>query len=233
MVSEYRIADETVEATIKRQGEEIKVKVDNVLVAVGRRPNSDIGLREVGVQLDQKGHVITDGRMRTNLPTIYAVGDVAGTPYLAHKAFKQGLVAAHAIAGVEDIYNYKAVPNVVYSSPEIAVTGLTEDEAKRAGYQVLVGRFPFTASARALTESSADGYIKLVADKGTGKVIGAQMIGPKVSELISELALAIETGVSVKELASTMHPHPTLSEAVMEAAEDALGYPVHTLRRRV
>jgi len=233
IVSDYKISNNEVEATIKKPDGEIRIIVDKVLVAVGRRPNSNIGLKEIGVQLDSRGHVITDGRMRTNLPSIYAVGDVVGAPYLAHKAFKQGLIAAESIAGVEKMYDYKAVPSVVYSSPEIAFTGLTEEEAKKAGYQVLVGRFPFTASARALTESSAEGYVKIVANKETGKVIGAQMIGPKVSELISELALAIESGISVEVVASTMHPHPTLSEALMEAAEDAIGKPIHTLKRRI
>ncbi|MEM3403433.1 MAG: dihydrolipoyl dehydrogenase [Nitrososphaeria archaeon] len=233
IVSDYRVSGNEVEATIRKQGEDVKVNVDSVLVAVGRRPNSNIGLKEIGVQLDPRGHVITDESMRTNLPNVYAVGDVVGAPYLAHKAFKQGLIAAESIAGVGRGYSYKAVPSVVYSSPEIAFTGLTEEEAKKVGYQVLVGRFPFTASARALTESSAEGYVKIVVDKETGKVVGAQMIGPEVSELISELALAIESGINVEEIALTMHPHPTLSEALMEAAEDALGRPIHTLKRRV
>ncbi|MEM3832698.1 MAG: dihydrolipoyl dehydrogenase [Thermoprotei archaeon] len=233
-VSNINISNRTIEASIrKKTGEDFKVNIEKILVSVGRRPNSNsLGLENVGVKLDEKDFIIVDKKMRTNIPNIYAVGDVVGPPYLAHKAFKQGLTAAEVIGGLPSEYDHKAIPQVIYSDPEIALVGLSDQEAKNYGYDTMIGRFSFAASGRALTENSTEGFVKIIADKKTGVVLGAQMIGPKVSELISEIALAIEMGATMEDLGFTMHPHPTLSESIMEAAEDALGKPVHMLKRK-
>ncbi|MGB9727389.1 MAG: FAD-dependent oxidoreductase, partial [Nitrososphaeria archaeon] len=207
--------------------------VEKVLVAAGRKPKPLIGLSEAGIMLDSKGHVIVDKMMKSNVPNVFAAGDVAGPPYLAHKAFKQGVVAAENVAGKNVIYNFRAVPNVVFSEPEVVSVGLSEDEARKNGLEVLVGRFPMQASGRALTEASPEGFAKVVVEKDSLKVIGIQIVGSNVSELAGEASLAVELGLSVRELASTMHPHPTLSEALMEAAEDSLGESVHVFRRRI
>lgn len=234
-VSNINISNGAIEAFIrKKTGEEFKINVEKILVSVGRKPNSNtLGLENIGVKLDERGFIIVDKKMRTNISNIYAVGDVVGPPYLAHKAFKQGLVAAETIGGLPSEYDHKAIPQVIYSDPEIAFVGLTEQEAKNYGYDPLVGRFSFAASGRALTESNAEGFVKIIADKKTNIILGAQMIGPKVSELISEVALALEMSATLEDLSFTMHPHPTLSESIMEAAEDALGKPVHMLKRKV
>ena len=233
-VSNINVSNGTIEAFIrKKTGEEYKVNAEKILVSVGRRPNSNsLGLENAGVKLDEKGFIIVDKKMRTNVSNIYAVGDVVGPPYLAHKAFKQGLTAAEVIGGLPSEYDHKAIPQVIYSDPEIALVGLSDQEARNYGYDPIIGRFSFTASGRALTENSAEGFVKIIADKKTGIVLGAQIIGPKASELISEVALAIEMGATIEDLGFTMHPHPTLSESIMEAAEEALGKPIHMLKRK-
>jgi len=228
----YNVVGRLLEARIGKAGGEEVFRVERILVAVGRRPYSSIGLKEIGVALDGKGHVTVDGKMETNVAGVYGAGDVVGPPYLAHKAFKQGLVAAEAIAGKDVRYGFRAVPNVVFSDPEIVSVGLSEDDARRLGFDVLVGRFPLQANARALTEDSPEGFLKIVVEKGSLKVVGVLMVGVKVSELAGEAAMAIELGLNVKDVALTMHPHPTVSEAFMEAAGEALGKPVHTLKRK-
>ena len=231
-VSGFKIADGTVESIIKKADGETVLNVEKMLVAVGRKPYSNIGLKEIGVILDAKGHVIVDNQMKTNIPNVYAIGDVVGTPYLAHKAFRQGLVAAEVIGGHPIVYNNNAVPNVVFSEPEIAFVGLTEEEAKNGGHEISVGRFPLTASARALTERAAEGFVKIIIEKNSHKIVGAQMIGAEASELVSELALAIESGLRAEDIAGTVHPHPTISEVLMDAAEDVLDRPIHTLKKK-
>ncbi|MGQ9782015.1 MAG: dihydrolipoyl dehydrogenase [Nitrososphaeria archaeon] len=231
-VSSYKSSNGLLEIRIGKPGGEETLKARKILVAVGRRPYSSIGLKEVGLALDEKGHAIVDTRMATNVAGIHAVGDVAGPPYLAHKAFKQGLVAAEVIAGEDVTYDFRAVPNVVFSDPEVVSVGLSEEDAKKLGLDIFVGRFPLQASARALTENSPEGFFKIVAEKNSLRVVGVQMVGVKVSELAGEAAMAIELGLNVKDVASTMHPHPTISEAFMEAAEEALSRPVHTLKKR-
>jgi len=229
-LSKYSVLDGLVEAVVSRPGSEETVKVEKILVAAGRRPSPLNGLRESGVTLDVRGHVVVDGSMKSNVSNVYAAGDVAGPPYLAHKAFKQGLIAAESVAGKSVQYNFRAVPNVVFSEPEVVSVGLSEDDARKSGLEVAVGRFPLQASGRALTESSPEGFVKVVVEKGGLKVVGVQMVGVGVSELAGEASLAVELGLNVRSLASTMHPHPTISEALMEASEDALGEAVHIFR---
>jgi dihydrolipoamide dehydrogenase len=235
-VKDTKISNGSIEVIIKKvnTGEEFKINAEKILVSVGRKPNSNgFGLENVNVKLNEKGFIIVDKKMRTNVPNIYAVGDVVGPPYLAHKAFKEGITAAEVIGGLPTEYDYKAVPQVIYSDPEIALVGLTEEEARKSGYDTITGRFLFTASGRALTERSAEGFVKIIIDKKSSIILGAQMIGPKVSEFVSEIALAIEMGATAEDLGFTMHPHPTLSESIMEASEDALGKPIHILKRKI
>ncbi|MFO7173051.1 MAG: dihydrolipoyl dehydrogenase [Bacillota bacterium] len=201
-------------------GQVLSLPADKVLVSVGRKPNTEgLNLAAAGVELDDRGFIKTDEQCRTNVPHIFAIGDVAGGMLLAHKASHEGLVAAEAIAGKPAAKDWVSVPAVVFTDPEIAYVGLTEQQAREQGYEVQVGRFQFTASGRALTLGETDGLVKIVADAKTGVVLGVQMAGPEVSEMISEAALALEMGALVEDIARTIHPHPTLSEGIMEAAQ--------------
>jgi dihydrolipoamide dehydrogenase len=204
------------------------LEADKVLVAVGRRPNSkNLGLESIGVKLDARGFIPVDKQLRTNIPNIFAIGDVVGAPLLAHKASKEGLVAAEVIAGKKDELDYRAMPAAIFTDPEIATVGLMEDEAKAAGHQVKVGKFPFAASGRALSMDEPEGFVKVIADAKTDELLGVHMIGPEVSELIAEAALAIEMGATSEDLALTVHTHPTLPESLMEAAEALHGQAIH------
>jgi len=213
---------------VEHEGEKSTLEVEEVLVAVGRRPNTDgIGLEEVGIRVDGRGVIEVDESMRTSVPHIWAIGDVAPGPALAHKASREGKVAAEVISGEPAAFDNRAVPAVVFTSPEIAWTGLTESEARDAGRDVTVGRFPLAALGRARTLASTDGFVKIIGEPDTGLVLGAAMVGPSASELIAEATLAIEMGATLEDLLVTIHPHPTMSEALMEAAEVAAGSPVH------
>lgn len=199
------------------------IPADKILVSVGRRPlTGEIGIEHTGIQLDGKGFIPVDQQCRTAVPHIYAIGDVTAGPMLAHRASKQAIVAAEAIAGLPSATDWVSVPAVVYTDPEIAYVGLSEAQAKEAGYEVDVAKFFFQALGRALTLGQSDGLIKIVAEKGSGVVLGVHMIGPEVSELISEATLALEMGATVEDLAATIHPHPTLAEGLMEAAQQLL-----------
>jgi dihydrolipoamide dehydrogenase len=196
---------------------------DRVLVAVGRRARTDgLGLEATKVRLSTGGVVEVDEHGRTADPHVYAVGDVTGEPMLAHRAMRQGKVAAEAIAGRSAAYDNIAVPAVVFTDPEVAWCGLTESEAQRTGRAVTIGRFPWAASGRAVTLGRSDGLTKLVADAESGRLLGAGIVGPGAGELIAEPALAVEAGLLAEDLALTIHTHPTLSETVMEAAESLL-----------
>jgi dihydrolipoamide dehydrogenase len=204
------------------------VEVERVLVAVGRRPNTDdLGLEHTRVRRDARGFIQVDAQRRTADARIYAVGDVTGEPMLAHKAAREGKVAAEAIAGEPAAFDNVAVPAVVFTDPEIAFCGLSEEQAKAAGYAVQVGKFPFRALGRALTLHATDGFVKVIADAERGVVLGVRMVGPGVSDLIGEGVLALEMGAQLEDLAVSIHPHPTLSEALAEAAEAALGRAIH------
>ncbi|MCS6936153.1 MAG: dihydrolipoyl dehydrogenase [Candidatus Bipolaricaulota bacterium] len=210
---------------------EKKLEAEKVLVSIGRKPNTppDLGLEKLGVRPDAKGFLRTDKQMRTSVPHIYAIGDVAGPPLLAHKASHEGLVAAEAICGHKSAADWQTVPAVIFTDPEIAYAGLSESEAQQAGYKTITGKFPFAALGRALTLGETDGFIKIIADAETNVVLGVQIVGPEASTMISEAVLAIEMGATLEDLALSIHPHPTLPEGLMEAAEAALGKAIHIL----
>ena len=204
---------------------------DRVLVAVGRRAQSTgLGLASTRVQIDPGGVIGIDERCRTADPRIYAVGDVTGEPMLAHRAMRQGRVAAEVIAGLASEFDNVAVPAVVFTDPEVAWCGLTEREAKEANRPVKVARFPWAASGRAATLGRSDGLTKLIVDPGSGRVLGVGVVGPGAGELIAEGALAVETAALAEDLAATIHAHPTLSETLMEAAEVFFGESTHVYK---
>ncbi|MDA4117007.1 MAG: dihydrolipoyl dehydrogenase [Thaumarchaeota archaeon] len=220
-----------VSATISTPTGEVKVQAGVVLVSVGRGPLTEgLSLSKVGVKTDAKGYVITDERMKTNVEGVYAIGDVRGQPLLAHKASKEGIVAAEVIAGMPSASDWKSVPWAIFTDPEIAGVGLTERAAVEAGAQVKRTRFSFAALGRALVGGEPEGFVRVVSDANNGLVLGVQIVGPEASNLISEAALAIEMGATVEDIALTIHPHPTLPEALMEAAEAAAGRPIHQLK---
>ncbi|HVY18067.1 MAG TPA: dihydrolipoyl dehydrogenase [Rhodopila sp.] len=195
------------------------LKADIVLVAIGRRPYTEgLGLDTVGVALDERKRIKVDGHWATNVPGIYAIGDVIAGPMLAHKGEEEGVAIAERLAGQAGHVNYDAIPSVVYTWPEVASVGKTEDELKAAGVAYSVGKFPFTANGRARAMGDTDGFVKLLADKTTDRLLGAHILGPDAGHLIAELTLAIEFGASAEDVARTCHAHPTLSEAVKEAA---------------
>ena len=213
-------------------GETPSYAADRVLVAVGRRPVTDgLALENAGVETDDRGFIETDDRTRTPVEHVHAVGDVAGDPLLAHAASKEGIVAAEVIAGESASLDHRAVPAAVFTDPEIGTVGMTEADAEAAGFEVAVGEMPFHASGRALTTGHTDGFVRLVADAADGTVLGGQIVGPEASELIAEVGLAVELGATLEDVAATVHTHPTLAEAVMEAAENAQGQAIHTLNR--
>lgn len=221
-----------VKARFRAADGEVAEEFDKVLVAVGRKPNtSGLGLENIGVELDQRGFIKVDEKMRTTVNGIYAVGDVVGAPFLAHKASREGIVAAEVICNLPSAMDNRAMPSAVFTDPEVATVGLTEEEAKRTLGGCVVERFPFQASGRALTQRESNGFVKMVADAQRKRILGVHIVGPEASDLISEAALAIEMGASAEDLALTVHPHPTLSEALMEAAEAIIGAPIHTLKR--
>jgi dihydrolipoamide dehydrogenase len=207
------------------------LEVDKVLVSVGRAPRTDkMNLQGIGVETDARGFIRTNDKMLTNVEGIFAIGDVRGPPLLAHKASKEGMVAAESIAGLPSMADWKVIPETVFCDPEVASAGLTEAKAIEAGYAVKKSRFQFGALGRALSAGEAEGFVKVVSRAEDGLVLGVQIVGPEASNLISEVALAIEMGATVEDIALTIHPHPTLPEAIMEAAESAAGRPVHQLR---
>lgn len=195
-------------------------RFDRILCAVGRRPNGDqVNAAKAGVNVDERGFIKTDKQMRTNVPHIFAIGDVVGNPMLAHKAIPEGRVAAEVISGLKHFFDPKCIPSVAYTDPEVSWVGVTETEAKANGIKVGKGVFPWAASGRALSTGRSEGLTKLIIDESTHRVIGAGIVGPNAGELIAEVALAIEMGCDVEDIALTIHPHPTLSETIAMAAE--------------
>ncbi|MDQ7008408.1 MAG: dihydrolipoyl dehydrogenase [Acidobacteriota bacterium] len=218
--------------TIEAKGKTLERTFDQVLVAVGRKPNTgDLGLEHTGVKVDEQGWIEIDDQCRTAEPSIYAIGDVTPGPMLAHKASRQGKVAAEALAGHSAAFDNRAIPAVVFTRPEVAWAGLTEDQAREEGRPVKVGRFPLAALGRARTLGGPDGAFKVISDPDSGLLLGVGMVGPHASELVAEGALAIEMGATLEDLAATIHPHPTLSEGLCEAAEVALGAAIHITSR--
>ena len=219
--------------TAEIKGKAKTVECDVILSAVGRFPNGKgLGLEECGVEVSDRGFVDVDPRRQTNVPGIYAIGDVTGQPMLAHKGSHEGLVAAAVIAGDPGAaFDPACVPAVVFTTPEIAAVGWTADEAKERGFEPVEGKFPFAASGRAMSLNETEGWCKVIADKKTDKVLGVHMIGPEVTELIAEAGLAIEMGATAGDLAQTIHAHPTLPEAVMEASEGVHQMAVHIFQK--
>lgn len=217
----------------RKDGTMATIDTDKILMSIGRRPNSEnLGLEAAGVTFDKRGYIIANDQLKTNVGGIYAIGDVIGGMMLAHKATKEGEVVAEIIAGHKAAFDVRCIPAVVFTDPEIASVGLTEDEAKANGHTELkVGKFPFAALGRALSVNDSDGFAKIVADAKTQEVLGVHIVGNGASDLISEAALAIEMGAVIKDLQLTIHPHPTLSEAIMEAAAAALGEAVHVMNK--
>ncbi len=206
---------------------------DRVMVCVGRRPNSKIpGLERTSVQLDQRGFIMVDEQRRTHEPSIFAIGDVVGEPMLAHKASHEGRVAVEVMAGENVAFAPRAIPAVVFTDPEIAWAGLTEAQAAREGRHVTVSKFPWGASGRAITLDRTDGLTKLIIDPETERLLGVGLVGPGAGELIAEGVLAIEMGANATDLKLTIHPHPTLTETMMESAEVFFGQATHVYRPR-
>ena len=205
-----------------------ELKADIVLLSIGRRPyTGGVGLADAGVTLDERGRVKTDEHYATNVPGIYAIGDAIAGPMLAHKAEEEGVALAERLAGQAGHVNYGAIPGVVYTWPEVAAVGQTEEELKAAGVAYNVGKFPFTANARARAMAETDGFVKILADKTTDRLLGAHIIGPDAGTLIAELTTAMEFGASAEDVARTCHAHPSLSEAVKEAALAVAGRALH------
>ena len=226
---EYR--DGKVYATLE-DGKESAFPCDKVLVSVGRRPNSDgIGLEQTGVKTDKYGWIQVDRKLQTNVPGIFAIGDIIGPPQFAHKASKDGIVAAEVISGMNSEADYRGIAWAIFTDPEIASVGLTEAQAKEKGYAPVVGKFPFTALGRALIAGETEGFVKVVADKESDLVLGVHIVGPEASDLISEAALAVEMGATLEDVGFTIHPHPTFPEAIMEAAEAAKGKAIHIVQK--
>lgn len=206
----------------------LELHAEKVLVALGRKPHTErLGLENTKVQLDEHGYIRVNPQCQTADPNIFAVGDITGPPLLAHRAFRMGKVAAEAIAGLPSAFDNVAMPAVIFADPEIATVGLSESEAKAKGFELLVGKFPFRNLGRAVSINKETGFVKIVADKKTEVILGIQIIGENASDLIGEAALAVELGAQLEDVAATIHPHPTFCEALMEAAEDALGKSVN------
>ncbi len=230
IASSLKEGKQKVDVTLEGEADKPKQTFDRVLVAMGRQPNSqDIGLENTGMKVDDRGFIVVDEQQRTFDDRIFAVGDVAGGPLLAHKAFREGKVAAEVIAGLPAAFDAQAIPAVVYTDPQLAWAGLTENEAKAQNQKVKVARFPWTASGRALTMDAPEGLTKIIADPTTNRILGFGIVGREAGEMIAEGVLAIEMGALVDDVALTIHAHPTLSETEGEVAELFLGRATHIL----
>ncbi|MDE2642130.1 MAG: dihydrolipoyl dehydrogenase [Verrucomicrobiota bacterium] len=217
-----------VKLTAAKGDKKLELEAEKLLVAVGRKPNTGgLGTAEAGVELDEHGCIKIDAEWQTSVSGIYAIGDVVAGPMLAHKAEQEAIAAVERMAGQPGSVNYDVIPWVIYTSPEVATVGLTEAEAVEKGHEVGVGVFPFQANGRAVAGGHADGLAKVIADKATGLVLGAQILSANASELIAEVVLLMELGGSAKDMARTIHAHPTMSEGLREAAHAATGEPLH------
>ncbi|GAX01877.1 dihydrolipoyl dehydrogenase [Secundilactobacillus silagei] len=221
--------DKSVTVTYAVDGKESTVKADYCMVTVGRKPNTDnVGLEMTDVKVGDHGLVDVDQQGRTSVPNIYAIGDIVAGPALAHKAFFEGKTAAGAISGKNTANDFVGVPAVCFADPELATVGLTPTEAKEKGTEISTAKFPFAGNARAVSLDQPDGFVRLVTTKDDDHILlGAQVVGPGASDLIAELSLALNSGMNAEDIALTIHPHPTLSEPIQEAADVAIGYPTH------
>jgi len=209
-------------------GEASTIEADAVLVAIGRRPNTDgLGLDKVGITLNKQGQIETDHDFRTTVPSIWAIGDVIPGPMLAHKAEDEGIACAENIAGQTGIVNHAVIPSVVYTHPEIAGVGLSEEQAKAAGHEIKTGKFPFMANSRAKTNRDTDGFVKVIADARNDRVLGVWIISSLAGTMIAQAAQAMEFGATSEDIAYTCHAHPTHAEALKEAAMAVQGKPIH------
>ena len=227
-----KVQGSTATVTVEVEGKKREIACDNVLVAVGFKPNSsELGLHDFGVKTDERGHVLVNERLQTNVSGVYAIGDVTGTPYLAHRAMVQGEVVAEVIAGKRAIWDFRAMPSAIFTDPEVATVGLSEREAKEQGREVKVGKFPWSVNGRAMALNESAGFVKAVIDADQNQVLGVTIVGPDASDLISEPALAIEMSAYAEDVALTIHPHPTLSEGLNEAFKHALKEAVHIMNK--
>jgi dihydrolipoamide dehydrogenase len=226
-----KVGKDSVKLTVESNGKKTELTFEKVLVAAGRAPNiENIGREKAGVQLTERGFIKINERMETTAPGIYAIGDVAGPPMLAHKGSREGIVFAEYLAGLQHVHpvNYGNIPNATYCHPEVASVGATERELKEKGVAYKVGKFPFSANGRARTAGETEGFVKILADAKYGEILGAHIVGAHATEIIHELAVARENELTIEEVDLTVHAHPTLSEAIAEASLDAMGRVIHT-----
>ncbi len=228
-VQSVQATETGVQVVVSADGQETTLEADQALMAIGFKPNSlNLGLEEVGVELNERKFVKINEKMQTNVPNIYAIGDVTGQLLLAHVASAMGIVAAETIAGVETVtLDYRMMPRATYCQPQVASFGYTEAQAKEAGFDLKIGRFPFMPNGKALGLGEASGFVKILTDAKTGEILGAHLIGPDVSELLPELTLAQRMELTTAEIARNVHAHPTLSEALMVAGDGAEGHAIH------
>jgi dihydrolipoyl dehydrogenase len=212
-------AGDALKVTLESKGERSEIDADVVLVAIGRRPHTEgLGARELGIAFDDRGRIKVNERFETSVPGVFAIGDVIPGPMLAHKAEEEAVACVELMKGQAGHVNYEAIPNVVYTWPELATVGLSEEDATKRGSQIATGTFPYTANARARCLGDTDGSVKVVADKATDRVLGVHIVGPRASDVIAEAVIAMEFGASAEDIARTVHAHPTLPEALKEAA---------------
>ena len=213
---------------VETKKEKITIEADKILLSIGKRANTGaLGLEKTGVAVDKRGFIIVDEQLKTNVDGIFAIGDCTGPPFLAHLATKQGIIAAEVACGKNSVADFKSIPGAIFTDPEIATTGFSAAEAKEAGFEVQEARASFGASGKALSMNQSEGYVNLISDAKTGILLGAEVVGVHASDLISEISLALELGASTEDLGFTIHPHPTLPEMIMEAAESAMGSAIH------
>jgi len=227
-VEAAEVRGDEVRVVIRKSEERREETCDVLLVAVGRRAYSEgLGAREAGVEFDERGRVAVNAHYETNVPGIFAIGDVIAGPMLAHKAEEEGIAVAERMAGLAGHVNYDCIPSVVYTWPEFATVGLSEEAAKEQGLEVAVGAFPFAANGRARAMNEREGQVKILADRQTDRIVGAHIVGPGASDLIAELVVAMELSASAEDIARSVHAHPTLPESVKEAALAVAKRPIH------
>jgi dihydrolipoamide dehydrogenase len=217
---------------IEIDGKVENFEFDKVLLAIGRKPNvENLNLEKLGISLNEKGFIKVNEKLQTNVENIYAIGDVIGQPLLAHKASKEGIIAVEIIAGIESKYDIKYIPSVVYTNPELASVGLSEEEAKRRGYKIKVGKFPLSANGKALSMNITDGIAKIITNEENDEILGIHIVSPEASSLIAEGTLAMESYLTSEDIALTVHPHPSISEILMEAAENVKKKAIHIINK--
>ena len=217
---------------IEIDGKVENFEFDKVLLAIGRKPNvENLNLEKLGISLNEKGFIKVNEKLQTNVENIYAIGDVIGQPLLAHKASKEGIIAVEIIAGIESKYDIKYIPSVVYTNPELASVGLSEEEAKKRGYKIKVGKFPISANGKALSMNITDGIAKIITNEENDEILGIHIVSPEASSLIAEGTLAMESYLTSEDIALTVHPHPSISEILMEAAENVKKKAIHIINK--